>query len=290
MIVDRNIAREALRVALRVRRHAGINKALPICIYDLAERLGVEVKFVGGSSFGGMYEKTRQTILVPALRPPGRQAFTAAHELAHWAFEHGTRVDRIEDFESLTSVEPEERAANLFAGYLLMPLWAIEDAFFRRKWEPERSTPLQIYAIACQFGVGYRTLIQHLRWSLNMLSSDRAEELLRTSPKLLRQSLVGASAVRHLIVAGPGWISNVPIDLAVGDVAIVPRGVHVDGSCARVTARHDLGELIEAVSPGIGRAATEDDSWATFLRVARKEFTGRSIYRYMEDPDVNATS
>ncbi len=286
----REIAREALRSALRVRRRADVGKALPICVYDLAEKIGVEVKFVGGNSFGGMYEKTCETILVPAMRPPGRQVFTAAHELGHWAFKHGTRVDRVEDFDSLTSVEPEERLANLFAGYLLMPLWAIEEAFARRNWKPENSTPLQIYAISCQFGVGYSTLIQHLRWSLCLISADRAQELDQTTPKLLRQSVLGGNSVRHLVVAGPEWVNSVPIDLAVGDIALVPYGVGVEGSCARLMARHELGELIEAVSPGIGRAANANETWTTFLRVARKDFIGRSIYRHMEDPDVNTTS
>src|SRR5258707_13572991 len=105
----RDLARQGLRGALETRRQAKVSKAEPICVYDLAERLGVEVKFCSGNSFGGMFAKASKTVLVPALRPPGRQAFTCGHELGHWYFGHGTHIDDLNAIEQHSGGAPQER-------------------------------------------------------------------------------------------------------------------------------------------------------------------------------------
>ena len=107
--MDQGLARRALRGALEVRKKAGLSLSLPICIYDLAgETLKVEVRFQAGPSFGGMYAKETQTILVPSERPAGRRAFTCAHELGHWYFKHGTRLEDLIEQESWELEEEEE--------------------------------------------------------------------------------------------------------------------------------------------------------------------------------------
>src|ERR1039457_6825775 len=111
----KELAREGFRGALETRRRVKVAKIDPVCVYDAAEKLGVEVKFCSGDSFGGMYVKTSQTILVPAMRPPGRQAFTCAHELGHWYFRHGNRIEIFDDLQNSSNEDPEERLANFFA-------------------------------------------------------------------------------------------------------------------------------------------------------------------------------
>jgi uncharacterized protein DUF955 len=282
----RELARQGLRGALETRRRANVSKADPICVYDLAERLGVEVKFCGGSSFGGMYAKASQTVLVPALRPPGRQAFTCAHELGHWYFRHGSQIDQLSDIDQDSDSTPEERLANIYAGYLLMPPWAVEDVFTRRGLDPNVYSPLQTYVAACQLGVGYETLVQHLRWSLALVTPGRADELLKTTPKQIRDSLVGQDRTRHLVVADHAW-AKVAIDLQVGDFALIPHGLRLEGDSAHVQDKRDTGILVEGCTPGITRAASQDGSWHAFLRVSRKDFAGRSLYRHLEDPDAD---
>ena len=105
------LARRALRGALETRRRVRASTLDPVCVYDLAEQLGIEVKFFAGNSFGGMYVKTSQTILVPSLRPPGRRAFTCAHEIGHWFFGHGTRIDRLGEIGRRSERKPEEHGA-----------------------------------------------------------------------------------------------------------------------------------------------------------------------------------
>jgi hypothetical protein len=287
MIATRDEAREALRGALDVRRRAGVNKVAPVCVYDLAQRLGLEVRFAGGGSFGGMYERRSQTVVVPALRPPGRRAYSCAHEMGHWYFRHGTRVDRAEDFEQIQERAPEERLANLFGGYLLMPQWAVEAQFDARGWEPPSATAMQIYVVAGVLGVGYATLVQHLCWSLQLLDHSRLEDLLRTTPKQLRSVLLGDDAASHIIAADRDWPMHLPIDLQVGEGAIVPHDAEIDGNTAVVRGTVDSGRLVLATAPGVSRIESACERWSVFLRVSRRDFIGRSIYRHLEDCDVN---
>lgn len=282
-------ARQALRGALEVRKRAFATKSQPICVYDTAEQLGLEVIFRPENSLGGMYAKASQVILVPAHRPPGRQAFTCAHEIGHWYYGHGAAIDEMDDLERYRENEPEERLVDIFASYLLMPQWAVNEAYERRGWSPSNCTPIQVYTVAGQLGVGYQTLVQHLRYSLRLISPTHAQQLLKTTPKQLRYSLLGSDIARHLVIADLAW-NKVAIDLQVGELAILPTSTRLEGVSASVIGDHELGLIIEGRKPGIARAESHDRSWAAFVRVSRRDFTGRSIYRHLEDPDVDESS
>jgi hypothetical protein len=236
-----------------------------------------------------MYSGSSQTILIPTHRPPGRQAFTCAHEVGHWFFGHGAAIDQIDDLEQYHVNQPEERLVDIFASYLLMPPWAVTEAFVRRSLNPSNCTPNQLYVVAGQLGVGYGTLVQHLRYSLGLLSPSQAQSLLRTTPKELRRSWLGNDSTRHLVIVDLAW-TRVAVDLQVGDLAIVPPGVKLEGKSAAIVNNHGLGLVIEGRQPGISRVESSDASWAVFVRVSRKDFIGRSIYRHLEDPDVDDSS
>lgn len=280
------IARHALRGALEIRRRVSASNSQPICVYDTAEQLGIEVIFRPENSLGGLYNKSAQTILVPAHRPPGRQAFTCAHEIGHWFFGHGTSIDEIGDLERYHESQPKERLVDIFASYLLMPPRAVRDAYAKRSWGISNCSPRQLYTVACQLGVGYETLVQHLRYSLHLISPSHAEHLLKTTPKDLRCSLVGTDRTRYLVIVDDSW-TRVAVDLQVGDMAIIPANVRLEGRSIAIVSKHDFGLLIEGREPGISRVESHDESWAVFVRVSRKDFIGRSIYRHLEDPDVD---
>lgn len=286
MTVSIELLRVGVRGALEARQRAGFCNDEPVCVYDLADRLGVEVKFCAGKSFGGMYTKSSKTVLIPTLRPPGRQAFTCAHELGHWFFEHGSRLDDPNVMERGSDDDPQEQLAHTFASHLLMPSWAVKKAFGQRKLDPERSSPLQIYTVATQLGVGYTTLIYHLLYALQLLSHGRAKVLLRSSPRDIRAELLGHTNVRHLIVADACW-TGVPIDMQVDDMAILPLCARPEGRAAKIVGEHSLGVVIQAQRPGISRFEQTDEKWAVFVRVSRKNYEGRSRYRHLEDPDAD---
>ena len=79
----RELAQATLRSALEVRRKAGVLFEDPVSVYDLTKNLRIEVWFVPGSSFGGIYAKEMQKVFVPSKRPASRRAFTCAHEVGH---------------------------------------------------------------------------------------------------------------------------------------------------------------------------------------------------------------
>lgn len=186
------LAREALRQATTWRRKLELGRPDPICIYDVLEaKAGIEVKFQAVSSMEGIYVKADPpVIIVCSERPPGRQAYTCAHEFGHHVFGHGSKVDEyLGCEEEADSHDPEEWLADRFAGFFLMPKYAVERAFQVRRWSWERCDPLQLYVIAGSLGVGYETLIQHMRWSLGMLTDKQSKAQLRTTPKKIRESV-----------------------------------------------------------------------------------------------------
>jgi hypothetical protein len=244
----------------------------------------VEVWFFGGATFAGMYPKGYGKLFVPSERPAGRKAFTCAHELAHWYFGHGSRVEEM-DFDRADQEIPEELLANTFASYLLMPRQTVEAAFACRDTDPETADALNVYAVACQLGVGYETLLKHMRWSLNLISLARMNDLLAIPPKEIRRGVLGVSTNSHLILAGSEW-QTVAIDLEVGDSAVVPNGVRLNGDSAKINRTCAYGTVIEGTRPGLTQALLpETASWSAMIRVSRRAYTGRGAYRHLEDPD-----
>lgn len=282
----KGLARLALRGALEIRRRRQVLKDAPVCVFDLAERLELEVRFCAGNSFEGMYAKGSNVIIVPSLRPPGRQAFTAAHEMGHWHFGHGSRIDELPEFSPEDKNDPDEWLANLFAAYLLMPSWAVDSAFARRGLDPATCTPTKLYLIACELGVGYDTLVQHLRWSLQLITPARATELAKATPKAIREVLLGDISTKHLVLTDPAWAAG-NIDLQVGHVALLPAGAVIEGGEAAVLADLPAGRVVQGRRAGIARAFLEARDWAKFIRVSRADFDGRNLYRHMKDPDVD---
>ena len=45
------------------------------------------------------------------------------------------------------------------------------------------------------------------------------------------------------------------------------------------------GTTEKSVTLSLARILATDGSWAAFVRISRRGFTGRSIYRHLEDPD-----
>jgi len=283
MATRQELARTALRGSFDVRRKAGALYEDPICVYDFAEKLGLEIWFVAGASFGGMYAKDTNNLFIPAERPAGRKAFTCAHELAHWWFNHGTRVDKL-DFDAADHEMPEECLANMFAGYLLMPRHAVMSAFSSRKSKPEDCSIVELYTVACQLGVGYETLLTHMRWSLNLINHSRFNDMRAVAPKKIKEMVLDEPLNAHLVIVDESW-HKTAVDLEVGDRAIFPAKVRICGESIKIIGDCKYGIVVEAVRIGLTQAIKNDGSWAAMARVSRKEFNGRGAYRHLEDPD-----
>lgn len=279
------LAREALAAALQLRTAKGHDLVQPMCIYDFAEQLGIEVRFADIPSLEGMYSNSpRPAIIIGAERPAGRRVYTCAHEIGHFHFGHGTRVDEIRPDERGTpSFVPEEFLAQTFAGFLLMPKLALLNAITSWKWNAAQLTAEQAYRVANLFGVTYSGLIHHMSSSVGILSPSHADKLLQSKPKDIRRGFA-ADPKRQLLLVDTQWKGR-PVDLEVGDLVLVPADTIFEGQCLACIDRTAKGEVFEALRPGHGRFANDHRAWASFVRVSRHYYVGRSIYRHLEEAD-----
>jgi len=275
-----------MAAALRARIAAGCSLKDPICVYDLAERLGVEVRFFDIGSMDGMYcFYSQPVVILSSMRPAGRRAFTCAHELGHHYRCDGMCADAVLEPTSQPSTDPKEFAADCFAGALLMPKVAIDRAFSIRGWSVEASSPGQIYRISCLFGVGYTTIVNHLRFALHLLSPDAAEALLEVPVHQARVRAIGWNAPGNVLVADEYWVDRA-IDAETSDLILAPADTTItNGTCIEYVNETDQGVVLRARQSGIGRIQN-GSGWSAYVRVSRKGFVGRSLYRHWEDvPD-----
>ncbi|MXY21875.1 MAG: ImmA/IrrE family metallo-endopeptidase [Dehalococcoidia bacterium] len=278
----RAIARQAMAAALRTRLSAGYRLDRPVCVYDLAERLGVEVRFLDLPSMEGMYSSASgPTIIVSSLRPRGRRAFTCAHELGHHNRKDGVEIDELVEQWENPSFDPKEFMADCFAGALLMPKMAVSRAFAVRGWNMEQCTPEQALMVSGYFGVGYTTLVHHMRSALQVLPYSQASELLRVSPRKAQSLLLGWHTPQSVLVVDTHWCGRA-IDVEVGDFIFFQGRAQTEGLCLEPSSGLHCGRLFQAVRPGIGRLEA-DIGWSAFVRVSRRDYVGRALYRHWEE-------
>ena len=253
----RAIARQAMSAALRTRLSAGYRLDHPVCVYDIAERLGVEVRFLDLPSMEGMYSSASgPTIIVSSLRPRGRRAFTCAHELGHHNRKDGVEIDELVEQWENPSFDPKEFMADCFAGALLMPKMAVSRAFAVRGWNMEQCTPEQALMVSGYFGVGYTTLVHHMRSALQVLPYSQASELLRVSPRKAQSLLLGWQTPQSVLVVDTHWCGRA-IDVEVGDFILFQGRAQAEGVCLEPSSSLHCGRLFQAVRPGIGRLEAE---------------------------------
>lgn len=280
------LAAKAMQAASVTRAKAKFDQHGPICIYGLCEVLGITVRF-NNINMEGMYQRgAPPRIHLSACRPLPRRAYNCAHELGHHVFGHGSSIDELrEDAKEHPWENPKEFLADTFAGFTLMPIMGLRRAFAARGWKPETATAAQMFTIACDFGVGYGTLITHLSAGVNMISLARAAALKRTSPKALRAGFLGDLTPDPLIVAdhhraGP------TLDAEVKMLLLLPQGTETTGTSLVYERDLATGRLFRAVQPGIVRATADNGTWAAFIRVAPTAYCGLAQYRHLEDdPD-----
>ena len=281
----KEVAKQAFGEALRMRRAAGLDLLSPISVFDLAERLGVEVRFINVPSLEGMYVAGVQpNIILSSLRPPGRTAFNCAHELGHHNNGDGTTVDELLDGHRDQKEDVKEFTADCFAGALLMPKMAIQRAFTLRGWHTDGMSPDQIYAISQYFGVGYSTLVQHLHRGLGLLDKPRSTALLRVSPRQAQAMLLGFDVRDPVVPVDHCWTHH-PIDVETGTLVFAPKTVAAEGNCVELVGAAKGGSLWRATRPGIGKIENRA-GFSAFIRVSKRGFVGRSVFRHLPDDDA----
>jgi Zn-dependent peptidase ImmA (M78 family) len=289
----KDLAIDAAVKAQRVRRELGINPQDPVCVYNAAKHLGVEVRFLDANSMEGMYRKRPSPVIVVASRrPPGRQASTGAHELGHHVYEHGSAVDLVSEAAGQPddAYDPEEYLVDRFAGFFLMSKTAVMRAFHVRGWDAHWCNPGQVYVVAGYLGVGYSTLVHHMRGSLGLLTFPWAKRLLKVAPKDIRSHILGREEPGNLLVVDKRWTGQRAADVRVGDLLRLPQGTAYEADNLTVVEGAGGHVILRATAPGIGRLHSLESEWAVYARVSRRDYEGRAAYRHLQDPDHEATN
>lgn len=280
------VHRSALERSLEVRHILGLDFKSPVPLIDACRQMGIAVRFVGDISMDGVYVGVglqRPTILLSSLRPLPRRLFTCAHELGHHVYSDGFVVDS--DLAALAGSPPmQEARANTFAAHLLMPRLGVASAFTVRGWNPIAADPTQIFTVACQFGVGYTTLIRHMQFGLGVLPEAAAERLLKTTPARIRLMAAGLKSPEPIAIADQ-WYPSSTLDTEVGSFVMLPPKVVVD--CQGLEALQPKGPstLFKVLKPGIHRASIPESDWAIFVRACRRNYQGLAQYRHLEDEE-----
>jgi len=278
----RTLATQAMQMAIATRAKAKAAQDSSICIYQLCEVLGVTVRF-NNINMEGIYQRgAPPRIHLSALRPLPRRTYNCAHELGHHVFGHGSSIDELRQGATPHPWEDaKEFLADTFAGFMLMPIIGLRRAFAARGWTPETVTPMQLFTVACDFGVGYGTLLTHLSVGVNMISQTRAAALRRVTPRALRARILGGLTPEPLLLADH-YRAAPTLDAEVNTLLLLPLGSQIEGES--LVHERDLanGSLFRAVRPGIVQARTAMDNWAVFVRVAPESYVGLAQYRHLE--------
>ncbi len=280
-IDQKALVMDGMQASIKARIGAGIDLKSPICIYSLCEAFRITVRF-NDINMEGMYDRgAKPRIHVSALRPLARRNFTCAHELGHHVFGHGSSIDELRDNQAkFTSRPPNEVLADAFAAFVLMPTLGLREAFFGRGLNPNTATASDIYAIACNFGVGQATLVTHLH-SIGMITLDKRAALGKITPKMIRTELLGEIVSEPLTVADQHWNSPT-LDAEEGALFLLPAGVVADTTILMPQRDLAVGKLFRVVKSGITRVVIPDTSWATYVRVAQRQYVGLARYRHLE--------
>lgn len=283
MNIKIELARKAYTVAIRERKRAGIGLTSAICVFDLVYEAGVEVRFKDISSMEGLYYNDgRPLILISSCRPRGRVAFNCAHEYGHHIFNHGDRIDEVMDSASEKKWEPDEFLADCFAGFFLMPKIAISKAFAVRGWNVNKCTPEQAFIVSGCMGVGYKSLLTHIYYSLKVISYDHFNQLNSFTPKQLKHRLTGLDHTEEVVILDKYWEAK-PVDLCVGDLLVVPQGTTSEDACMEFVDKCPNGKIYKASKQGIDRVQNNSGDWASYVRVSRKYYEGLVQYRHFTE-------
>ena len=278
------LATTAVKAAEKLRTQAQLSSISVVDPIEVAtEVCKCKVVFQALPTLEGMYSpEPRPTIIIGSERPPGRQMFTCAHELAHHIFGHGASIDELGGHR--TSTDPKEFLADMFAGYFLMPQIAVGRALRDRGLAPSSLTPEQVYMLSNYFGVGYSSLITHLTFSLKLLQSGHADRLKQIQPKTIKANY-GIPAESTAYFVDHLW-KSLPVNAAVGDFILIPNDCEFElSNKLELVGRVGTKLVCTAIAPGYARAMDKKTDWAVHIRVSRKNYEGLARYRFMEEEE-----
>lgn len=270
-------ANQIATFALKARKsYLGVSASTPICSYNLADSMGMDLRFVKIASFEGMYLTDDKVILISAERPEGRKRFTCAHEIGHHVLKHGTVIDEIIESGSNKEIE---READFFASMLLMPSSLIRSAVNSLDIDLEAPCPEKLYVMSKYIGISFEALLTQLRINLGLISNSTYQYLKKVKLAEVKQKIYpNIEKGRDVFVVGQWWKGKA-VDAVDGDIILLDQKYEIEGASIAATSEHNT---IKCIAPGISKISTED--WACFVRVSKAGFAG--MYQYMHIEEV----
>jgi Zn-dependent peptidase ImmA (M78 family) len=190
----------AERMADEERRRLGLGNEPIRDVFALFELSGCRIlrhPIPDDSKVSGVFvfveEKGAAFALVNSADPPGRQAFTAAHEYCHYLKDRleSPVIDNPDVFidEYVSLYPPREQFAQAFAARFLMPPTKVRE-IVERDIRPHRIGYDDVLFLKRYFGVSTQAMLRTLR-NLNFIRRERFEEFFQRDPRPREKELFG---------------------------------------------------------------------------------------------------
>ena len=190
----------AERMADEERRRLGLGNEPIRDVFALFELSGCRIlrhPLPDDSKVSGVFvfveEKGAAFALVNSVDPPGRQAFTAAHEYCHYLKDRleSPVIDNPDVFidEYVSLYPPCEQFAQAFAARFLMPPTKVRE-IVERDIRPHRIGYDDVLFLKRYFGVGVQAMLRTLR-NMNFIRRERFEEFFQRDPGPREKELFG---------------------------------------------------------------------------------------------------
>ena len=199
---DRHAILRGMRAAMRLHRDLGTkdnqDPTVRVDVYGAIARSGAVLMFKPLDSLLGAFLREGNTrgVVVTLRRPVGVQRFTASHELGHLVMEHEPNADgedilRRAPIGSPSNTVPiQEREADSFASYFLLPKFALAKLDSQQEWTKEDyKNPHTVYQAALRLGASYHATIMAYERD-GIINRRQRESLLKTQPRELKEDLV----------------------------------------------------------------------------------------------------
>jgi Zn-dependent peptidase ImmA (M78 family) len=277
--LNRVRANQIVAKALQTRKKfLSVEAHIPICPFNLAEAMGIDIRFVKISSFEGMYLADEGMILIASERPEGRKRFTCAHEIGHHVLGHGTVIDEIIESGSDKEIEKE---ADFFGSMLLMPSSAVKRAAGVISFDFAHPAPSGLYILSRYLGTSYVGLVTQLYFNLKCISGTAYQSLKSVPVRSIKNSIYPDHGGGEIFVVGDWWKEK-SIDLVVGDFIVASYDLDIEGEAVSVVTSKPGQQALVAKKPGIAKI-TDANGWSAFVRVSRKGYSGMNQYRHEEE-------
>jgi Zn-dependent peptidase ImmA (M78 family)/predicted secreted protein len=190
----------AMRLLQDLGYDQGAKRAQRVDVFDCIDRRGAALMFQRLDKLLGAFMKQGDAagIILNTERPLGMQRFTAAHELGHLVLGHDPHADDegilrrgpIPDGSTYKRVPPEEREADAFASYFLLPSHLITAQMEVQSWGVHHFTsPEVVYQASLRFGTSYAGAVYGLERE-SVITRGMRQELLKSKPRDLKLEML----------------------------------------------------------------------------------------------------